>query len=456
MTSTAPVETPKTKKWVNNLLILTGFLILYTGISRLLSWDVYMGTLNYRVPLLLDRMGLSFIKFKLDIYEINAWITGVSIFLSAALLVTQRQYLRARRFWLFCIPLLALLAITGLSYFWSVEPGFTYSRFNLLLAGALGGILLGLALETRKLRTILEVFAIILVIGSLLMVFMKPEYAITREPIAGRVAFRWIGIFGWKMPAGMMMGFAVIVFLFRVLDFNGAKWPARLYGLFFLGLSFFMMYQTQSMTEVLSVVAVFFVIVLGALYLKWGHHLKPVHWWVLGGLVLISLLVFWIERGFFLGLIGRGANLTGRLPLWISLIPTIKERLFFGYGFGEAFWKNSDYYQPIWDLFPNFRPAFAHNGFIEALMDNGVVGLLLWIAFLVQVAFLTLRYFFRKRTLSSLFFFSWVVFVVVMNVANNHLGSYETFTWLMVVISFASVVREDIDREKASTESQPA
>ena len=146
-----------------------------------------------------------------------------------------------------------------------------------------------------------------------------------------------------------------------------------------------------------------------------------------------------------------GVNLPG-IFLWLSLIPAIKERLFFGYGFGEAFWKNSDYYQPIWTLFPFFLPLFAHNGFIEALMDNGLVGLLLWIVFLVQVSFLTLCYFFRERTLSAIFFFSWVVFMVIMNVANNHLGSYETFTWLLLVISFASMVREKIDREKASAD----
>jgi exopolysaccharide production protein ExoQ len=426
--------------------LLVIILVLYTTISRLLNWDVFMGFLNYRVPMLLDRLGVSWIKFHLDIYEINEWIVLVTIICTFVLLLTQMHYLRTRTFWLASIPLLALLAITGFSRIWSVTPGVTYTRFNLLLVGALGGVLIGLAIETRKLRTILEVFAVILIIGCILMVFLKPEYAITREPIIGRVALRWIGLFSWKMPAGMMMGFAVVVFFFRLLDFKNDKWPGRIYGLFFLGLSLIMMYKTQSMTEVLSVVAVFTVIILGALYLKWGHHLRPVHWWVLSGLVLILLLVFWIERGFFLGLIGRGANLTGRLPLWISLVPAIKERLFFGYGFGEAFWKNEVYYQPIWNIFPDFRPVFAHNGFIEALMDNGVVGLILWIVFLVQVAFLTLRYFFHERTLSSLFFFSWFVFLVVMNVGNNHLGSYETFTWLMLVISFASMVRNIIDR----------
>jgi hypothetical protein len=423
----------------------------------LLNWNVFAGFLNYRVPLLLDRLGLSHIGFQLNVNGIISWLTLISIYFAVVLLLTQMRYLRTRKFWLANIPLLALLAITGLSYFWSVAPGFTYSRFNLLLAGALGGVLMGLSLEAPRLRKVLEVFAVVLVIGNILLVLTKPEAPTTLIEIKNGVqVVAWYGLFSWKMPAGMMMGFAAVVFLFRVLDFKNEKWNGRIYGLIFFILSLGLTYKSLSMTEVLAVAAVIFVVILGTIFLKWGHFLKPIHWGLLVGLVVILLLVVWYERSFFLGLIGKSEQLTGRVPLWTSLVPIIKERLLFGYGFGEAFWKNSVYYQPIWDLFPTFLPVFAHNGFIEALMDNGIVGLFLWIVFLAQVAFLTLRFFFRKRTLSSLFFFSWVVFMVVMNVANNHLGSYETFTWLMLVISFAAMVRENIDRGSPVNPAQHA
>jgi O-antigen ligase len=346
---------------------------------------------------------------------------------------------------------------TGLSRYWSVAPGFTYSRFNLLLTGALGGILMGFAFELPRLRKILEIFAIVLVVGSIILLIAKPEVPTTRIEIKNGIEVTgWLGLFGWKMPAGMMMGFASVVFFFRLLDFKQQTWPGRIYGLIFFSLFVYMTNKSLSMTEVLAVAAVLSTVLVGAIYLKWGHHLKPVHWWTLGILTVLLVTIIWFERGFFFGLIGKGENLTGRLPLWISLIPAIQERFWFGYGFGEAFWKNSVYYQPIWDQFPEFLPVFAHNGFIEALMDTGIVGLVLWLIYLVQVAYLTLRHFFHKRTLLSLFYFSWVVFMVVMNIANNHLGSYETFTWLMLVISFASVVRESIDREKTALNSLPA
>jgi O-antigen ligase len=292
---------------------------------------------------------------------------------------------------------------------------------------------------------ILEVFAALLIAGCLIMILLYPQYVIVRD---FRGYTQWNGIFSWKMPAGTLMGFAVVLFLFRLLDFKGIRWKTRLYSLVLYGLAWLLLVKSQSSTELLAVVAVHVVIILGMLYLKWGHHLKPVHWWTLAGLVVAAVLTAWFGRDFLLGMIGREVNFTGRLPLWNSLVSAIRERLFFGYGFGEAFWKNEAYYLPIWEL--NFwHPVFAHNGYIEALVDTGIIGLALWIIFLVQVAYISLRYFVQQHNLPAMFFFSWFVFMAVMNVANNHLGSYETFTMLLLVISFAFVVRDGIDQKTA-------
>jgi exopolysaccharide production protein ExoQ len=197
----------------------------------------------------------------------------------------------------------------------------------------------------------------------------------------------------------------------------------------------------------LAVIAVHFVVLLGWLFLKWGHILRQVHWFLLIGLVVAGLFVAWFGREGLLGLIGREVTFSGRLPLWTSLVPAIRERVFFGYGFGEAFWKNEMYYLPIWQL-NIWKPVFAHNGYFEALLDNGLLGLVLWLTFLFQVGSLGLRYFVRNRKLVAMFFFSWLIFIVVMNVGNNHLGSYETFTILLLAISLGFLVQAKLDPNK--------
>jgi exopolysaccharide production protein ExoQ len=436
------------ENWLQAFEFVLAALILYTGISRLFSWDVFTVVLNYRIPLLLERLGFSASGFHLDIFWLNAWIVRLVILFAGLFLVfAQGKYLRRGSFWLSCLPLLALLALTGLSRYWSVASGYTDARFQLLLATGMGGILIGLAWKERRIRLVLEIFAVLVVLGSLAVVLIDPA-KFTFFDFRGQVG--WYGLFSWKMPFGMMMGFAVVLFLFRLLDFKQEKWLPRVYGVIFYALAWFMLYMSQSMTEVLAVVGVHLVVILGFLYLKWGHHLKPIHWGVLAGLVLAAVVGAWIGRGFLMGLVGRDATLTGRLKLWSDLVPIIQDRLLLGYGFGEAFWKNPAYYLPI--LESNFwHPVFAHSGYIEALMDNGILGLGLWIVFLLQTAFLTLRHFVRRQNLSALFYFAWVVFIAVMNVANNHLGSYETFTWLLLVISFACMLREAIDLKAKTT-----
>jgi O-antigen ligase len=422
--------------WIQIPINFAALMILYTSISRLLNWDVFMSIPNYEIPFLLDHSRLPYFEFSFDISIFNSWVVFLSISCAVMLLLTQLRYLSTRIFWQSCLPLMGLLVISGFSRYWSVAPDATSSRFNLLLAGALGGIWIGLAFEIKKLRIIFEVFSVAMIVGSLFMVIFKPEFNVGFNSISGTRFSQWNGIFTWKMPAGMIMGFSTIVFLFRLIEWKNDNWLVRIYGLFFFILSMVMTYKSHSMTELLAVVSVINLVAFCAIYLKWGHYLKTVHWWLLGFLAIILLALIWSERGFFLGLIGKNDQLTGRLPLWVNLIPVIKERLFYGYGFGEAFWRNSEYYKPIWGLFPKFLPIFAHNGYLEALMDTGVVGFLLWIIFLGQVAFFSITYFLRERTVSSSLFFSLFVFIFVMNLGNNHLGSYETFTWLLLVSSF--------------------
>jgi exopolysaccharide production protein ExoQ len=427
-------------------------LVLYTSIYRFFRWDVIFGFLNYRIPLFLDLLGFSQAEFHIDSFWINPWITRLVILVAGCLFVfSQWKSLRTHSFWLAFLPIVVLLILTGASRFWSVAEGFTVGRFELLLAEVLGGLWIGSRYKISAIRTILEIFAAVVVTASLMTVYFYPEYAVVQD---FRGLNQWNGIFNWKMPFGTLMGFTVILFLFRMLDFKGLNWKRRVSSLVLYGLGWVLLVKSQSATELLGVIAVHFVIFLGWFYLKWGHFLRRVPWWLLAGLMVIGLLMVWFERDILLGLVGREVTFTGRLPLWASLEPAIRERIFFGYGFGEAFWKNEVYYLPIWKL-NAWQPVFAHNGYIEAVIDNGIPGLMLWILVLVQVGYLSLRYFVQNHNLPALYFFSWFILIIVMNVGNNHLGSYETFTILLLMISLGYVLRDRLDKEKIEFKLAP-
>jgi len=75
-------------------------------------------------------------------------------------------------------------------------------------------------------------------------------------------------------------------------------------------------------------------------------------------------------------LIGRDAQLTGRVDLWLILPSYIAERPWLGYGFG-AFWvADSANVSLIWNAV-GWTPPHAHDGWLDALLELGVVGLAL-------------------------------------------------------------------------------
>jgi len=74
------------------------------------------------------------------------------------------------------------------------------------------------------------------------------------------------------------------------------------------------------------------------------------------------------------------AKLTGRLPLWENLLPEIAQRPWLGAGFA-AFW-NPDTREQIEALVQKSAVS-AHNGFLEEVLNTGIVGLAILLMFCI-------------------------------------------------------------------------
>jgi O-antigen ligase len=98
-------------------------------------------------------------------------------------------------------------------------------------------------------------------------------------------------------------------------------------------------------------------------------------------LVILALPVLFIiinlpgtsVSGLFFGSIGRDATLTGRIPLWNDLLRMGQEDIILGSGY-ESFW--IEHLVEIWQIY-SFGPTNAHNGFVDVLLNLGIVGLIL-------------------------------------------------------------------------------
>jgi O-antigen ligase len=431
------------------IYILIFVLLLYFSLVRILLWAIFTPLIDANVHRVLSLLALP--NAQVDLGSLTEGARRFVTIFSTLLLLATNKFFRHARFWLACIPLAATLTISGVSQFWSIAPVYTISRFLYLLAAGLGGFLIGFELKKTKIVWLLEIFAVLMVLGNFIMVLKYPSFAIMRgDGLEGA----WRGLFSWKSYAGEVMTFSAIMFLFRLANFKKERWWIRIYSLVFYLLAIFSLYKSQSATEVISLVVVHIVFVLAILYLQWGHRLQPIHWWIFAATGIVALLLAWFGRDIWIGVIGRSSSFTGRIPLWNALMPFIRERLYFGYGFGEAFWKAGGYALLI-EKAAGWPAPYAHNGYIETLLGVGVVGFIFFMTFLIQIAFLSIKYFVREHSLPALIFFALLVEIIVANIADNQLGSHDAFALLLLITAFAILLRDRLEQNQNAISALP-
>lgn len=85
---------------------------------------------------------------------------------------------------------------------------------------------------------------------------------------------------------------------------------------------------------------------------------------------------------------GKDVSLTGRTAIWNALIKVVADnQLFTGFGYGTVWNTDSPGYQYISDAYSKFLygiPIGAHNNWLEIVLNIGVIGLVLYLIFVVS------------------------------------------------------------------------
>lgn len=100
------------------------------------------------------------------------------------------------------------------------------------------------------------------------------------------------------------------------------------------------------------------------------------------GVFVVLLVTFWNT---ILGILGKDATLSLRVPLWEGVLDVFADRWWSGYGAGNV-WHNPAIEDELFDS-AGFAPAQAHNSFLEAGMQWGVTGIVLLVG-LLAIAFI--------------------------------------------------------------------
>lgn len=130
----------------------------------------------------------------------------------------------------------------------------------------------------------------------------------------------------------------------------------------------------------------------------------------------------------FSSALGRDATLTDRTEIWAAVIPRVSQHPWLGVGHG-SFWTTQQ--RRLAQGTPH-----AHNGYLDILLEEGVVGLALYSAWLVACAGKLLAALAKDYEWSSLAL-SFLMMTLVSNATESSLNS---FTELLVVVFVLSVV----------------
>ncbi|MDF2045780.1 O-antigen ligase family protein [Microbacterium sp. Kw_RZR3] len=306
------------------------------------------------------------------------------------------------------LPWLAFgyVAWAFLSVLWSAWPAASVLTLLLLGITTFQGLFVGAVLTWRDvvravasaakwivgLSLLFELAVSVVVRGPILPGFALP--ASRMDPIVywsrdnlfdgGRIQ----GIFGNANLLASVMLVAIIVFAIRF----AAGAPRRLWLLGWIVVAGFLFVRAGSATALVS--AAFVALVL-ATVLVMRTARRPgerTRWYVLYALVgLGGGAALWFGRDTVFGLLGRGADLTGREGIWADVLARAAERPFTGWGFSTP-WIASEPLIDGWIVDHGQTVVQAHSVWIDVFFQLGGVGIVLLA--LVYLAYLWRSWFF--------------------------------------------------------------
>ncbi len=324
--------------------------------------------------------------------------------------------------------ILALLMVAFISTTWSDDPAITLRRAIALCATTAFGVYFATQFDVDQQLQLLAWTCALVIIASFVFSIFLPRFGVDHVVHYGD----WQGAFNQKNMLARAMVLATLVFLF-------VRFPS---GLVFrwmgIAASITLLLLSRSVTGVIV-----FAIILASLPayrlfrtgLSFAFPLSAVVLTVSAAIVAIV----YSNLPPLLALIHRDEGLTGRLDLWNAVMLEISKRLWLGYGF-DAFWQGMKGQSAIIFATVGWMPRYAHNGFLDLVLDLGLLGLIIFaIGYLIfwwrALVFMTIA---PGRI--ALWLCTYLAFVLFYNLTEGPVLSQNNISWVLYVSTAVSLV----------------
>jgi len=336
--------------------------------------------------------------------------------------------------------LLALLAVAFISASWSQDPYFTLRRAIVLSGTTAFGIYLGSRFDIPEQLRLLTWTFVIVICASFLYVLLRPQHGIDYLYHYGD----WQGVFSQKNILGRAMVLATFVFLFARFRVGS---PVRWIG---IAGSVTLLILSQSATGI---------IVLAVILASWPvYRLFRTRFTFAIPIAAAIFTILAASAAFayeamptLLEMMNRNEGLSGRIDLWDAVWLSISRRPWLGYGF-DAFWQGMQGESASVVQAVGWVPAHAHNGFLELLLETGILGLavfavgyfLLWHRALLLVT--------RVGGHIPLWLCTYLLFMLIYNFTENAIIVTNSIFWVLYTSTAVSSY-SDLPANSASERS---
>lgn len=329
---------------------------------------------------------------------------------------------RIWRAWPAAIALLLLVGLTFASKYWSIDYATTSRRVISVALTGIFALYLGAAFRGPHLPRLLMQAALVMAVGSLVMVFAFPSIGVHQFDNAGL----WRGLWYEKnqMGAVMVIGATASAACLASPD------PRRLLPALALALSSGLVLATQSKTSLLclmlgvGVVAGFWTLRRG------GAAFAVAAVWITVVLAGLGVWVWETHSVAVLEALGKDPSLTGRTDIWEALMRKVADRPWTGYGYG-AFW-GKDSVPADWIRKETQWPVpSAHNGWIDLLVQLGWPGAILVGALMALATVITVLRSGGAGVREGWWALGFLVAFIALSLSESILLTHQSLPWVL-------------------------
>ncbi len=252
----------------------------------------------------------------------------------------------------------------------------------------------------------------------------------------------WRGLAPNKNHLGQVSLISIIFFTKFILDSPAAK---KIFFLILALIALALFIGASSFTTVVTLV-----IILGLIFARYmDKQFNPIGIKNTISLIFIVFFVGLLVSLLFLapsilssiaGDAGKDLTLTGRTQLWGDIFAIAKTHILFGYGF-QGFWVvdalniQALYQTYIW------IPIQSHNGYLDILNETGLVGLILFIAVVIN-------FFVNLSKYEGNFFWKWFfIAALIINITESTLIRPNIPSGVLLIFSYLALF-SDLKRQE--------